>query len=188
MDLAYWIQYRPGDSALFENSPVITTISIGSTLLEPGVGAHANGSATYSGPAMGLYAKKERGVYQEHGEFRAQAVLKANFDATPPPLPKIWKPPISVSGTISDFKDAQGNVIDNSWKVTLQEQRFDGSKSGDEYQEGTTAGGKPYTFNFFGPATADGNNDINPEYIGGSFRESFGNGAVGGAFAAKREP
>ncbi len=191
MDLAYWIQYRPGDSALFENSPVITTISIGSTLLEPGVGAHANGSATYSGPAIGLYAKKERGVYHEHGEFRAQAALRANFDAPQPVQPADgapWKPPISVSGTISDFKDAQGNVIDNSWKVTLQEQLFDGSKSGDEYQEGTTAGGKPYTFNFFGPATADVRGKVNPEYIGGSFSESFNNGAVSGAFAAKRKP
>ena len=45
----------------------------------------------------------------------------------------------------------------------------------------------PYTFNFFGPATKDVNDVINPEYIGGSFRESFPNGAVSGAFAAKRD-
>ena len=87
MDLAYWIRYIPGDSVPFEDIHLITTISVGSTLLLPGVGDNANGSATYSGPAIGLYAKRERGVYQEHGEFRAQAVLKANFDATPPAGP-----------------------------------------------------------------------------------------------------
>ena len=99
-----------------------------------------------------------------------------------------WKPPIAVSGTISNFKDAQGNVIDNSWNVTLQEHLYDGSKpEAYQYQTGTTAGGNNYTFNFFGPATKDVNDVINPEYIGGSFRESFPNGAVSGAFAAKRE-
>ena len=189
MNLAYWIRYIPANSVPFEGIHLITTISIGSTRLSPGVGAHANGSAKYSGPAMGLYAKMERGVYQEYGEFRAQAALSANFDATPPAGVTHWKPPIAVSGTISDFRDAQDNVIDNSWKVTLQKHLYDGSKPGNnQYQTGTTARGKPYTFNFFGPATADGNNDINPEYIGGSFRESFNNGAVSGAFAAKRKP
>ena len=189
MDLAYWIRYIPADFVPFEDIHTMTTISIGSTLLEPGAGAHANGSATYSGPAIGLYAKKERGVYQEHGEFRAQAALRANFDATPPAGVTHWKPPIAVSGTISHFRDAQGNVIDNSWKVTLQEHLYDGSTLKSYwYRTGATARGKPYTFNFFGPATADGNGDINPEYIGGSFSESFNNGAVSGAFAAKREP
>ncbi len=190
MNLAYWIRYIPADAVPFEGIHLITTISVGSTLLPPSVGDLVNGSATYSGPAMGLYAKKERGVYQEHGEFRAQAALSVDFDAPPPAPPLIWKPPISVSGTISNFRDAQDNVIDNSWKVTLQEHLYDGSKlENDQYQEeGTTAGGKPYTFNFFGPATADVRGDTNPEYIGGSFNESFGNGAVSGAFAAKREP
>ena len=191
MNLAYWIRYTPDDSVPFEGIHLITTISVGSTLLLPGVGDNANGSATYSGPAMGLYAKKVRGVYQESGEFRADAELIADFNATPPPGVMHWKPPIAVSGTISDFKDAQGNVIDNSWNVTLQEHLYDGSKpEAYQYQTGTTAGGNNYTFNFFGPATADVNNDINPEYIGGSFRESFPNGAVSGAFAAfaaKRE-
>ncbi len=189
MDLAYWIQYKPADSVPFEDFPLIKTISVGSKLLPPGAGAHANGSATYLGPAMGLYAKKERGVYQEYGEFRAQAALSANFNATPPADAVNWKPPIAVSGTISGFRDAQGNVIDNSWKVTLQEHLYDGSTLKSYwYRTGATAGGNSYTFNFFGPATKDGNNDTNPEYIGGSFRESFGNGAVSGAFAAKREP
>ena len=188
MYLAYWIRYTPDGSVPFEDIHLITTISRGSTLLLPGVGDNANGSATYSGPAMGLYAKKVRGVYQESGEFRADAELIADFNATPPAGVMHWKPPIAVSGTISDFKDAQGNVIDNSWNVTLQEHLYDGSKpEAYQYQTGTTDRGKPYTFNFFGPATADGNNDINPEYIGGSFRESFDNGAVSGAFAAKRE-
>ncbi len=188
MDLAYWIEYTLADSVPFEDFPLITTISVGSTLLLPGVGDNANGSAMYSGPAMGLYAKKVRGVYQESGEFRAQAALSVNFDAMPPADAVNWKPPIAVSGTISGFRDAQGNVIDNSWKVTLQEHLYDGSTLKSYwYRTGATAGGNLYTFNFFGPATADGNNDINPEYIGGSFRESFGNGAVSGAFAAKRD-
>ena len=187
MDLAYWIRYIPPDSVPFEDIHTMTTISIGSTLLPPGAG-HANGSATYSGPAIGLYAKKERGVYQEYGEFRAQAALSANFNATPPEGVMHWKPPIAVSGTISGFRDAQGNVIDNSWNVTLQEHLYDGSTlKSYQYRTGTTARGNNYTFNFFGPATADANNDINPEYIGGSFRESFPNGAVSGAFAAKRD-
>ena len=188
MNLAYWIRYTPDGSVPFEDIHLITTISVGSTLLLPGVGDNANGSATYSGPAMGLYAKKERGVYRESGEFRAKAELSANFNATPPPGGALWKPPIAVSGTITDFRDAQDNAIDNSWKVTLQEHLYDGSKpEAYQYQTGTTAGRKPYTFNFFGPATKDVNDDINPEYIGGSFRESFGNGAVSGAFAAKRD-
>ena len=98
-------------------------------------------------------------MYQEYGEFRADAELSADFNATPPPGGFAhWKPPIAVSGTITDFRDAQGNVIDNSWKVTLQEHLYDGSKLETyQYQTGTTAGGKPYTFNFFGPATKDGN-------------------------------
>ena len=54
------------------------------------------------------------------------------------------------------------------------------------YQTGATDNGQ-YVFDFFGPATADANGDINPEYIGGSFWRSFGNGAVSGAFAASRD-
>ena len=191
MNLAYWIRYHPVDAVPFEGIHTISMISVGSTKLLPGVGEFANGNATYSGPAIGLYAKQGGGLYQEHGEFRAQAALSVDFDAMPPAGGAHWKPPISVSGTISDFRDAQGNVIDNSWNVTLQEHLYDGSngsrRSPHEYRTGTTGGGNRYMFHFFGPATADANNDTNPEYMGGSFRESFGNGAVSGAFAAKRD-
>ena len=189
MDMGYWIRYIPLDGKdkriSSEDIHTITTFSLGSEDLAKRLHEVAYGDAMYSGPAVGLYAKRVGG---EQGEFRARAALTVDFDATPPPGVVNWKPPISVSGTIFNFRDAQGNVIDSSWNVTLKERLYDGSRrpSHGGYQTGATDNGQ-YVFDFFGPATADANGDINPEYIGGSFWRSFGNGAVSGAFAASRD-
>ncbi len=74
------------------------------------------GRATYSGPATGIYARKtfsERGeaTVVETDQFTADAMLTADFSMTD----HMFK----VKGTVKDFLDGHGDMIDPAWLLRL---------------------------------------------------------------------
>ena len=89
----------------------------GSTL--PGV----TGSATYAGPAAGVFARRAYhpeggGTVETAGRFTADATLMADFDLSD----------ADISGTITNFMH-NGEMIDPAWTVTMTEGDIDLSGS-----------------------------------------------------------
>ena len=146
----------------------------------------AEGSASYSGPATGLYAKKSGSLYRTSGQFKANTALQVNYgvEDTDPNAKGVL---VTISGSITDFRDSNGNVIDSTWTVDLQEAQHSplDEESGD-FDPGTTARGGEWEYIFFG--VLDKNDPtVQPGAVGGLFNETFLNGKVTGAFAATKD-
>ena len=152
------------------------------------------GTASYSGKAAGLYARQ---VYEGNtllddrsGRFTADVALTAYFggEDIAASLQN------SISGTISNFMDG-GQTIDGSWSVGLN--KIGGSTGGTgtfdtsagTFTGGTTAGGGAagtWSGRFYGDDEAV--NDVTPQpgSVAGEFTAGFRNGAVVGAFGARK--
>ena len=143
------------------------------------------GSATYSGPATGMYAKKTGSIYTTSGQFKANAALSVDFGVEDPNDDKIVL--VQISGSVTEFRDINGNLIDPNWTVELQQAEHDaaGIQQG-HFEDGVTSGGGKWRYLYFGELD---NTDptVQPEMVGGTFTETFSNGEVAGAFAATKE-
>ena len=156
--------------------------------------ASVEGTASYSGKAAGLYARQ---VYEGNallddrsGRFTADVALKAYFGggAVAPDDAD------SISGTISNFLDG-GQAIDSGWSVTLN--KIGGGTGGTgnfnsdgTFTEGSTAGGGAagtWSGAFYGDDTSDSNVAPQPGSVAGEFTAGFHNGAVVGAFGARKQ-
>ena len=152
------------------------------------------GTASYGGKAAGLYARQ---VYEGNtllddrsGRFTADVALRAYFGGgTVTPDNRN-----SIGGTISNFMDG-GQAIDSGWSVTLN--KIGGSTGGTgsfnsdgTFTEGTTAGGGAagtWSGAFYGDDTADSSVTPQPGSVAGEFTAGFHNGAVVGAFGARKQ-
>ena len=148
------------------------------------VAADMEGTATYRGAAVGVWAQTviSGGQVTEasSGEFTAEAVLTANFfgalDAG------------AVSGEIRSFRDGAGESLDG-WRVTLEtasltvgEASFAGSTGG---AVGTgTSGEGSWEGRFHGTDGADTN--ARPSHVTGRFDLHFPGAHLAGAFGAGR--
>ena len=160
------------------------------------------GSATYSGPAAGKYGRKtfnaDGGVATlAVGHFTADANLKAYFGGNDVAANKHD----TISGSVTDFRDADNNVIDAGWTVELMKAGFGAEGDTNEVDATFPAGyfgGEATGVNggwrarFFGPATGpDGPDDntgpVLPSGVAGEFTGHFANGHVIGAFGATRD-
>ena len=145
------------------------------------------GSASYSGPATGLYAKKSGSLYRTSGQFKANTALQVNYgvEDTDPDAKGVL---VTISGSITDFRDSNGNVIDSTWSVDLQEaQHSPLDEEGGDFDPGTTARGGEWEYLYFGVLdTSDPT--VQPGAVGGLFNEEFPNGEVTGAFGAIKDP
>ena len=157
--------------------------------------ASVEGTASYSGKAVGLYARQ---VYDGNtllddrsGRFTADVALRAYFGggAVAPDDQN------SIGGTVSGFMDG-GREIDSGWSVTLNKigggtggtGTFD--TSGGTFTEGTTAGGGTagtWSGAFYGDDTAVDNVTPQPGSVAGEFTAGFHNGSVVGAFGARKQ-
>ena len=147
----------------------------------------ATGSATYVGPAVGLFSKREHapggdGAITMSGQFTADANLVANFGTTAEDLG-------SVNGTIDNFMHGD-NVIDSDWEVSMRSQisTTDGTFSQAENASGTD--GSAWAGSFYKPGAvrvAGEEARLPPGYVAGTFENDFDNGEVIGAFGAKKE-
>ena len=94
---------------------------------------------------------------------------------------------VTISGSVTDFTDINGDVIDSTWTVDLQEaQHSPFHDDTGEFDSGMTTGGGPengeWEYQYFGQL--DGTATARPTVVGGGFDATFPNGEVGGAFAA----
>ncbi len=175
------------------------TIPYGTTV------ADVAGTATYSGPATGLYVTKTKTFDTETGEqtftgsgqFTATAMLMATFGQTPGGTLTQGNL-FTLSGMINGFVDSDGETIAGAedWEVSL-----DRTIIGSENSEFTTAGDGTagdysgttsvgddgtagnYSGTFYGTA---GDNDAQPSSTAGIFDAHFQNGHVRGAFGADK--
>ena len=148
--------------------------------------AGLEGSATYTGGAAGLFTKTTHGSgVTSGGRFTADASLTANFggnDVAPNDADKI-------SGSITNFMDSEGNVIDPGW--TLRLMTADIEVTATDATEGTfsgntSAGGK-WSGNLYGAVDSASTPDKLPSGVAGEFTGAFTNGNVMGAFGATKQ-
>ena len=159
--------------------------------------ASVEGSASYSGKAAGLYARR---VYEgdtllddRAGRFTADVALKAYFGGGAVAADDQY----SVGGTISSFMDG-GQPIDSGWSVRLN--KIGGGTGGGgagtfdtaaaTFTEGTTAGGGAagtWSGAFYGDDTEVDSVTPQPSSVAGEFTAGFHNGGVAGAFGARKQ-
>ena len=163
------------------------------------------GTADYAGPATGLYMIKSFGsdgtpMPLRGGQFTAHAELTASFGGETVAA----RDTNSISGTISNFMDMNGDPIDSSWVVMLNRgpdtdtddddmddlqniTASDGSitgvtmgmSSGGDGNAGTWAG------QLHGVEDADTTETDAPTSVSGTFDAHFVNGHALGAFGAR---
>ena len=151
-------------------------------------GTNKRGSATYTGPAAGLFTRRaydpeSAGVVEVAGRFTADASLTADFDTGD----------MDIDGMITNFMHA-GEAIDPAWSVTMSEgdiapatATFVSNPTNQGLGDGST-----WTGTFHGHSAADDpNTPVNetrllPTGVSGKFSNTFDNGAVLGAFGATR--
>ena len=161
-------------------------------------------TATYTGTATGLYMRKTfetDGVSvtttpEVGGQFTADVMLSASFGGGT----VASNDQFSITGMIDNFKDADGEMIHDSWIVNLMRGdtnnnmlpdtniQSDGSFSGVTM----VTGGDPGAFNgqFYGPvddpSTGAIESNFQPTGASGRFDAHFSNGHARGGFAATR--
>ena len=153
--------------------------------------ANLNGSASYTGSAVGLYVHdvlSEGGgsvVSSTSGHFSADVTLEANFAGGSIPA----ETHNMVTGSISNFVLSGGE--DQDWAVNLDGMRADGANTFSGDAEG---GGPDGSFNgtFYGDVTEDveatpANESVFPSDVAGEFNANFRTGNVLGAFGANQD-
>ena len=186
LDFGYWLKTdNSGDTPTYSANAIIRGKA-------PTADLALEGSATYTGAAAGLYAKREYsndptedGDVTAAGRFTASARLKAYFGGglIGTDLQN------TISGTISNFMDGD-NPIDASWMVNLNKTNIN---SVGTTANGTTTGAGAWNALFFGTAAIDGNlnkagnQSTLPPHIAGRFDAKFSNGAVVGSFGATKQ-
>lgn len=155
------------------------------------------GKATYNGDAAGYYSKlaiAASGVGDpvDAGKFTADVSLAASFEGTTVAVDDQY----SITGTVSNFMDDQGEKISDSWSLTLGKTDFSATvvpNTAWTFSGGptTSPGGKAGTWEgaFYGgdrSATATGT-ARQPGSVAGSFTGNFLNGHVIGAFGATKQ-
>ena len=155
--------------------------------------AIVKGSATYAGPATGLYMTKTFNPNtgtpnpEAAGQFTADAMLFATFDQTDEV--SIPRQPHSISGTVTNFLDSNGDPImiggeEAGWvvelmKATIENNAYESMTSGGE---GTDKGA--YKGSFYGDDMPVATVTPVPTATAGTFNAHFSNGHAAGAFGA----
>ena len=186
LDFGYWIREEvitgDPDTLRYSIASFVFGATPSTTVLD------VEGSATYSGPATGIYAKKSGTIFTSSGQFKADVALQATFGLT-----AMGVDLSTISGTVSNFTDINDNLIDSTWAVDLNEARHDPKDvTPGLFEPGTTtdvggvgAGGR-WDYQYYG-ALDDTDPTVQPGFVGGTFSADFANGEVTGAFAATKD-
>ena len=197
----YWVQITEQADGTMKHG--IQTFATGSQpyTLANAQRAAITGRATYNGAAAGHFVRKEgpigSAVATSSGHFTAAARLVAIFGQTTGTNADSIAPNqlSSITGTVSNFTDVDGNAIDAAWQVNLMKAGF--AASGATHNAaasdlptdtfgGNTTGGGSWEGRFFGPAADADGDEVSPSGVAGEFNAHFGNGHVVGAFGATR--
>jgi len=195
----YWMKSTTQRDGTVEHD--IRTFAGGAGTLDTGGFATGDtteiaGTANYYGVAAGVYVKKDGAgdaLEVTNGTFTADAELTASFGGSAIAADDHF----SVSGTISDFTDAEGDDIgfDPLMLGKSPIDRTSGSEG--ELTGGVTKGGGEigeWSGQFYGNANDGNDNDAGdapdttndyPENVSGEFNGHFTNGHVAGAFGAE---
>ena len=199
LTFGYWVQKDEDED---ETTIGVSTFVSGTALTDQYITALANleGTADYEGKAAGKFVKKTlspegAATVTDGGVFTADAELTAHFGGNTISFNDRY----TVRGTIDDFRNADGDMIDEKWSVMLGKASFaeTDQKTGTvgTFSGATSAGGPAGDWggSFYGdsPDSADlpmatDNQDAYPSSIGGEFDAHFTNGHALGAFGATR--
>ena len=204
LTFGYWVQKDEDDTG--DVTIGVSTFASGSdTLADADIAALVNlvGTADYNGKAVGKFALKTlapdgAAIITDGGTFTADANLKAYFGGNA----ISFNDRFTISGTIDDFRNDDGDVIDSNWSVALSKADFTSNPGTDPAADKTTtqatftgitsAGGPSGAWggSFYGPSddapAADANQDEYPSSVAGEFDAHFLNGHALGAFGATR--
>ena len=169
---------------------------------------NVEGTAEYSGPAAGKFARKTLAAdgsvaTLQAGHFTADANLMAYFGGNDVAVNKQF----TISGSVTGFDDADGHEIDAGWTVELGEAGFASDTSTDPRGVDPPTGVTAAANTFYGEATGaegawqgrffgndgdadpvmDGNQFVAPTGVAGEFTGHFSNGHVIGAFGATKD-
>ena len=151
------------------------------------------GTATYAGPATGMYMKKSLTPEGQparpfnSGQFTADATLSASFGGNSVAV----NDQFSITGSISNFMDGS-EMINEQWVVNLNRPKADASTNISATAgtfSGVTSGGKlgsaagTFSGMFHGPSA----DNVLPSSASGIFDGHFSNGHVMGAFGAHKQ-
>ena len=153
------------------------------------------GSATYTGPAAGVYvhkAVKTDGTLDvaTTGVFAADTNMTVNFGGADIPASKQF----SISGAITNFRLSGGQA--NNWNLALEGADLKGGMTNTlGYVNGETDGGGSKMGKFSAVITYDSvswaarssNSKITPGFVNGRFTGFFVNGTVAGAYGVEKE-
>ena len=163
------------------------------------------GTASYAGPAGGMYVRKSLTSDGDvdaatHGNFTAHANLTAKFGGDAVAADDQF----SISGMVKNFMD--GTTSLDGWSVDLKRANFvdrvEATGATDPSTpnhrgtfSGATTGDGTWSGQFFGPTTTDDNAtadvdegaDAYPSGVAGEFNAHFTNGHVSGAFGAVKQ-
>ena len=189
MQFGYWLQGTEGEDGTTYG---VSTFAGGSPVFTVSNAQTLTGSASYAGPATGMFVKKTfdaGGVAtpSSSGQFTADANLKAYFDQD---TDETIAPGLvnSISGTVMNFMHG-GEMIDGKWTVELMRAGFGGSDTttNDTFTGATTGDGQ-WQGQFIGTVGTDADDTpavgTPPSGVAGEFNGHFTNGHVIGAFGA----
>jgi hypothetical protein len=197
MQFGYWVDATTDDEG--DTTYGVSTFASGADVFSISAAQQLTGSAKYKGPAGGLYVLKtgpvENAVPTSSGRFTATANLTANFgqSATESIAPNAL---MSVSGTVTNFMDMSGDMIDSKWTTNLMKAGFaasgtnslanppgetDRSNAGEMFF-GVTGGEGEWRGQFYG----DSAGTAMPSGVAGQFNDHFVNGHVIGGFGATK--
>ena len=202
LQFGYWMQTTVGSDGVaaydFDAFSGGMTAVTGTRDFDAG-GSEVEGSATYKGPAGGMYVRKtldaEGGVMNAmHGNFTADAELTANFGGDEVSVATQY----SVSGTVKKFMDGMTPL--SGWSVNLMKSMNFATRTDDpntlsgatQGMTGDIAGAEgAWNGKFYGGAdddvdTTDADERI-PTGIAGEFDAHFSNGHVSGGFGAVKQ-
>ena len=160
-----------------DNTEAFTYNTFSMPGIAPGGGSFdaLTGSATYEGPAIGLYAiYQPLGAQSGHGEFKATARFSANFSAN------------TLSGSVTGFD------VNPDWSLTLGSTSMSGgTASGDSVSwtigDSTREGGT-WTGDFHSDAEPFPDPGYHPDGLTGTFDANYDTVArIRGAYGAHRE-
>ena len=212
LSFGYWVQSMPTGSGMKYGVNTFAGGSMPYAQAEDGTFATdalnaLQGTATYEGDATGLYARKDLAVVDgavvgtpaETGQFSANVELTAHFGNTATTgvdtdhisASELY----SISGTVDNFQDANGDMISN-WDLPLNSTALRSGAS-DAYTGGFTgdtgsgAMKGQWRGALFGDSTADADAGetaatMYPSGVTGEFTGHFTDGHVIGAFGATR--
>ena len=193
LDFGYWLQTTTDSDGTMSHK----VLAFAQGERNYGDVSSVNGTASYNGAATGLYVKKTAfdpvtGAIADakSGQFTASAALAATFGRGSGAI--AVEDTFTITGSVSDFMDASGAVIDDNWRVVLDNlaEADDADTSTDGIQNiassagtfsGVTTGDGAWSGSFYGAAGSD---NALPNAVSGTFDAHFDNGHVLGAFGA----